>query len=136
MNSHIEPSRGGFETFKRLPGDEPIHMLNLLRYRDLAEYPEGHDHADKGWSGRRAYREYARTSAAVFTRVGGVIGWQGVFDCTVIGPTDEQWDDGFVAQYPSAAAFLEMIADPEYQHAAVNRTAALVDSRLIRFSPR
>lgn len=53
----------------------------------------------------------------------------------VIGPTDERWDDGFVAQYPSAAAFLEMITDPEYQQAAVNRTAALADSRLIRFSP-
>ncbi|HAV79652.1 MAG TPA: DUF1330 domain-containing protein, partial [Erythrobacter sp.] len=29
----------------------------------------------------------------------------------------------------------EMIKDPEYQQAVVNRTAALVDSRLMRFTP-
>ena len=136
MTGHIEPSRSGFEAFKDLPRDEPIHMLNLVRYRDLAEYPEGHQHAEKGWSGRQAYHEYARTSGPVFARMGGVIGWQGAFECMVIGPTDERWDDGFVAQYPSAAAFLEMVTDPDYQQAAVNRTAALADSRLIRFSPR
>ena len=51
-------------------------------------------------------------------------------------PDDERWDDGFVAQYPNAAAFLEMIKDPEYQRAVVNRTAALADSRLVRFAPR
>ena len=48
----------------------------------------------------------------------------------------QQWDDGFVAQYPSAAAFLEMIKDPDYQRAVANRTAALADSRLVRFLPR
>ena len=35
----------------------------------------------------------------------------------------------------SAAAFFEMIKDPEYQKAVVNRTAALADSRLVRFKP-
>jgi hypothetical protein len=45
------------------------------------------------------------------------------------------WDDGFVAQYPGSAAFFEMIKDPDYQLAVVNRTAALVDSRLVRFKP-
>ena len=35
---YIDPSRANFEAFKALPRDEPIHMLNLLLYRDLAEY--------------------------------------------------------------------------------------------------
>lgn len=135
MSGHIDPSREGFDTFKHLPRDEPIHMLNLLRFKDLADYPDGHDHADKGWSGRRAYREYGRTSGPVFSRVGGVIIWRGTFDCTLIGPAHERWDDGFIAQYPTAAAFLEMITDPDYQRAVVNRTAAVLDSRLVRFAP-
>ena len=53
----------------------------------------------------------------------------------VTGPDDMQWHDGFVAQYPNSAAFFEMIKDADYQRAVVNRTAALIDSRLIRFAP-
>mgnify|MGYP003906569021 CR=1 FL=1 len=47
----IDPSPANFAAFKALPRDEPIHMLNLLLYRDVAEYPEGHAHHGNGWSG-------------------------------------------------------------------------------------
>lgn len=132
---HIDPSRGNWQAFKELPRDEPIHMLNLLLYRDKADYPQDHVHHDKGWSGREAYSEYGRTSGPIFARVGGEIVWRGGFETMVTGPDERAWHDGFVAQYPSAAAFLEMVKDPEYQKAVVNRTAALIDSRLIRFKP-
>ena len=136
MTDYIDPSRANFEAFKALPRDEPIHMLNLLRYRAHAAYPDGHENAGKGWSGQRAYEEYGATSGPIFRRVGGTLAWRGTFQTMVTGPDDERWDDGFVAQYPDAAAFLEMIKDPDYQRAVVNRTAALADSRLIRFAPR
>lgn len=135
MTAFIDPSRANFDAFKALPRDEPIHMLNLLRFREHAAYPDGHGHAAKGWSGRRAYEEYGATSGPIFRRVGGTIVWRGTFQRMVTGPDDERWDDGFVAQYPGAAAFLEMIKDPDYQRAVINRTAALADSRLVRFSP-
>ncbi|GAA4039249.1 DUF1330 domain-containing protein [Parerythrobacter jejuensis] len=132
---YIDPSREGFDAFKALPRDEPIHMLNLLRFRDEAEYPDGHDHAGKGWSGRRAYQEYGAASGPIFRRVGGSIVWRGAFQAMVTGPGDKDWHDGFVARYPNSGAFFEMIKDPDYQLAVVNRTAALVDSRLMRFEP-
>ena len=133
--TYIDPSRANFEAFKDLPRDEPIHMLNLLQYRDRAEYPAGHDHAEKGWSGRRAYEEYGKTSGPIFRRVGGSIVWRGTYQTVVTGPDAMHWHDGFIASYPSAAAFFEMIKDGDYQAAVVNRTAALSDSRLVRFSP-
>lgn len=133
--TYIDPSRANFEAFKDLPRDEPIHMLNLLQYRDVAEYPDGHGHAEKGWSGRRAYEEYGKTSGPIFQRVGGKIVWRGVFQTVVTGPEAMLWHDGFVAEYPNSGAFFEMIKDPEYQKAVVNRTAALKDSRLVRFQP-
>lgn len=136
MISYIDPSRANFEAFKSLPRDRPIHMLNLLRYRDRAEYPEGHASAGQGWSGRRAYEEYGRTSGPIFRRVGGSLVWRGVFETVVTGPDAMVWDDGFIAAYPGSAAFFEMIKDPDYQRAVVHRTAALADSRLIRFAPR
>jgi uncharacterized protein (DUF1330 family) len=132
---HIDPSPANWKAFKDLPRDEPIHMLNLLLYRETAEYPEGHEHAGKGWSGQRAYEEYGRTSGPIFSRVGGRIVWRGTFETMVTGPEVREWHDGFVAEYPHAGAFLEMVTDPDYQQAVVNRTAALLDSRLVRFKP-
>jgi uncharacterized protein (DUF1330 family) len=134
---YIDPSPENFQAFKDLPRDEPIHMLNLLRYRDMAQYPEGHEHHGNGWSGRRAYEEYGKTSGPIFRRVGGQIIWRGSFQTMVTGPTpdDKLWHDGFVAQYPNSGAFFEMIKDADYQLAVQNRTAALVDSRLMRFKP-
>ena len=71
----------------------------------------------------------------IFRRVGGKIVWRGTFQTMVTGPDDREWHDGFVAEYPNSGAFFEMIKDPEYQLAVVNRTAALEDSRLVRFKP-
>lgn len=53
----------------------------------------------------------------------------------VIGPDDKRWDRVFIAHYPTAAAFLGMLSDPEYKAAVVNRTAAVETSRLIRLDP-
>ena len=134
-DTYIDPSPANFAAFKDLPRDEPIHMLNLLLYREEAAYPEGHEHAGKGWSGRRAYQEYGKASGPIFRRVGGEIVWRGTFQTVVTGPEAMRWHDGFVAQYPNAGAFFEMIKDADYQLAVVNRTAALEDSRLVRFKP-
>nr|WP_298928228.1 DUF1330 domain-containing protein [uncultured Erythrobacter sp.] len=132
---YIDPSASNFQAFKDLPRDEPIHMLNLLRYREHAEYPEGHEHHGNGWTGRRAYEEYGKTSGPIFSGVGGKIVWRGGFQTMVTGPDDKDWHDGFVAEYPGAGAFFEMITNADYKLAVVNRTAALIDSRLMRFKP-
>jgi hypothetical protein len=53
----------------------------------------------------------------------------------LIGPRDEMWDECFIAEYPSVAAFVEMIRDPIYRKAVKYRQAAVLDSRLIRLAP-
>ena len=132
---YIDPTRAAFDLFKSLPRDTPINMLNLIRYNDAAKYPDGHENAAHGWSGERAYTEYGKTSGPIFTRVGGGIVWRGQMEAMVTGPEDKQWDLAFIASYPHAGAFLEMVTDPDYQKAVVNRQAAVLDSRLIRFAP-
>ncbi|MFM7027987.1 MAG: DUF1330 domain-containing protein [Chakrabartia sp.] len=133
--AHVDPSRAAFDLFKSLPRDTPINMLNLVRFREVAAYPEGHDHAGKGWTGARAYQEYGATSGPIFERVGGQIIWRGAYEALVTGPLDERWDAAFIAAYPHAGAFLEMVTDPAYRLAVVNRQAAVATSRLIRFAP-
>lgn len=127
MSSHIDPERDQFEAFKRLPRDQPIMMLNLLRLRDMAAYEDGRE-----VTGAEAYAAYGRESAPIFKRVGGEIIWRGRPELMVIGPKDTHWDLIFVARYPTAGAFLEMVTDPDYGKAVKHRQAAVLDSRLIR----
>jgi len=132
MAGHVDPTRDSFDAFKALPRDEPVEMLNLLRLRDRATYADG-----RTASGFEAYRTYGETSGPIFKRVGGKIIWRGQPRSVLIGPGDEAWDLAFIAAYPSAAAFLEMITDEVYQREAVpHRVAAVLDSRLIRNTPQ
>jgi uncharacterized protein (DUF1330 family) len=131
----IDPSRPQFEAFKALPRDTPIQMLNLIRLKTLAEYPDDHPNHGKGMSGLEAYRAYGRESAEVFARVGGRQVWAGRPEVVVTGPADEAWDLAFIAEYPSAAAFLAMVTDPAYREHVKHRTAGVADSRLIRLAP-
>jgi len=127
MSLYVDPEREQFDAFKALPRDETVAMLNLLRFREKAAYEDGREA-----TGAEAYAAYGRESAPVFRRVGGEILWRGRPDVMLIGPADKQWDLVFIARYPTAAAFLEMVTDPAYREAVKHRQAAVLDSRLIR----
>ena len=131
----IDPTRPQFDAFKALPRNQPIHMLNLIRLKALADYPPDHPDHGRGLTGLDAYRAYGRTSGPIFARVGGRQVWAGRPEVVVTGPSDECWDLAFIAEYPSAAAFLEMVTDPEYREHVKHRNAGVLDSRLIRFAP-
>lgn len=130
-HEHIDPTKEQFALFKSLPRKGPIHMLNLVRLRERARYEDGRDA-----TGHEAYAAYARESAPVFQRVGGKQHYLGKFELTVIGPPGERWDKVFIAEYPSADAFAEMLRDPVYREAVKHRQAAVEDSRLIRLEPK
>ena len=133
----VDPSRANFDAFKALPRNTPINMLNLIRYREHARYPAGHSHEHRNLTGEQAYAEYGRTSEPIFTRVGGKTIWRGKFETMVTGPSGvaEQWHLGFIAFYPTAAAFLAMVTDADYKQAVIHRQAAVQTSRLVRFAP-
>ncbi|MEM8578989.1 MAG: DUF1330 domain-containing protein [Pseudomonadota bacterium] len=132
-DGYIDPDRAQFDAFKALPRDTPLNMLNLVRFRSVAAYPDGHP--DTGLTGAQAYAKYGACSGPVLARVGGSILWRGRFETTLIGPADEAWDAAFIAFYPTAGAFLAMVTDPDYQRAVVHRQAAVLTSRLIRCAP-
>lgn len=129
MTSHIHPERAVLEALAKLPGDEPVVMLNLLRFRQEAVYPAGSAHGP--CSGREAYARYGALALQHVRAVGGQPIWMGEPQLTVIGPSDETWDEVLLVQYPSPKAFLKMAMDPEYLVCAEHRTAALADSRLV-----
>lgn len=130
MSVYVDPTREQFDAFKALPRDEPILMLNLIRYRDIADYGDGSGEV----SGADAYRRYGEESGPIFARVGGGIVWRGRPELVLTGPLGEQWDAAFIARYPDAHAFLAMVTDPDYRVAVRHRTAAVATSRLIRLA--
>jgi uncharacterized protein (DUF1330 family) len=132
---HVDPTRAQVDAFKALDRDAPCEMLNLVRLRAQAEYPETHALHGAGLTGAEAYARYGRDSALVLARVGGSILWRGDWRGLLIGPEAEHWDHLFVARYPSAHAFLAMVKDPDYAVAVVHRQAAVLTSRLIRTAP-
>jgi uncharacterized protein (DUF1330 family) len=131
MTGHIDPTKEIFAQFRENDRPGPIHMLNLVRLRARAAYPDGRD-----VSGAEAYAAYGRESGPVFTRLGGKVVWQGSFELMLIGPQEEHWDHCFIAEYPLVGAFVEMIRDPVYREAVKHRQAAVLDSRLIRLKPQ
>jgi uncharacterized protein (DUF1330 family) len=130
MTGHVDPTKQAFAAFRADDRPGPIHMLNLVRFRERAAYPDGREA-----SGGEAYAAYGQESFPVFQRLGGRIVWRGRFELVLIGPTSEHWDECFIAEYPSVAAFVEMIRDPVYREAVKHRQAAVLDSRLIRLAP-
>ena len=124
---HKHASTAQIDAVDKGDPDEPVVMLNLLRYRDTAESGYGVD----GMTGEAAYREYGRRFAELHPRFGGEPIWMGRAGHTAIGPTDEKWDIAILVLYPTRAQFVAMFRDPDYLAIAPIRAAALEDSRII-----
>lgn len=103
----------------------PVVMLNLIRFREEALEPA------EGMTGAEAYGAYSVEVQPMLERVGGRVLSAARCEDGIIGPADPEWDMVLMVEYPSAAAFLEMIGAPEYLEAHRLRAAALEDSRLV-----
>lgn len=99
-NGYPAWSKAQWQAMKSLPQDTPLHMINLIRLRDKADYPADHTKFGKGLSGLEAYRDYGLESTPFLAAVGGKQVWLGTPELVVIGPADELWDIAFIAEYP------------------------------------
>ena len=109
--------------------NEPVVMLNLLRYREHADAGHGVD----GLSGKDANAVYGRHFAEdMHPKYGGELIWMGRAHHTIIGTED--WDIAILVRYPTRAQFLAMPDDPTYRAIAPICAAAIADSRLIEMS--
>jgi uncharacterized protein (DUF1330 family) len=129
----IDPTPEQFRDFVSAPSEGPILMINMLRFRETAAYPDGFDAAP--CSGREAYERYSEGATKKLALAGGEIVWSAEPRNVVIGEPGERWDEVFAVSYPSRDAFVTMITDPEYQAFVLHRTASLEDSRLIQCVP-
>jgi len=105
------------------PGpDGPIYMVNLLKFKETAEYEDGRD---TDLTGAAAYALYGAAVMSLLAEHGGRIVFSGAFSWLMLGQADDMWDQVAVAEYPNRAALVAMSTSPAYAEIAVHRTAGL-----------
>jgi uncharacterized protein (DUF1330 family) len=130
--NYIEPTQeSGAALFSRnIPGK--INMLNLLRFRDIADYSANPELAPgEEISGREAYQKYMDHTMHFLRKSGGELQFLGEGGKYLIGPQEEHWDVVMLVQQNSLADFMAFASNPEYLMGIGHRTAALEDSRLL-----
>ena len=105
------------------PGpDGPIYMVNLLKFKDKAEYEDGRE---TDLAGFEAYQLYGRAVSRIIQDYGGEIQFAADVTFLSLGQVEELWDEIAIAKYPNRGALLAMSSSQEWQEAAVHRTAGL-----------
>ena len=129
---YIEPTQeAGAALFARNIQGE-IVMLNLLRFKEIADYTAYPELApDTPISGREAYERYMDHTLPYLRESGGELIFRGEGGPFVIGPPDEHWDLVLLVRHKSLQVFMAFASNEGYLKGAGHRTAALEDSRLL-----
>ena len=118
----VAPTEEQMEGFLEPGRDGPIYMLNLLKFKEKAEYADGRETV---LSGAEAYAIYGQEVIQHLQKVGGAPMFSAGVERLMLGEVEELWDAAAIAMYPSRKAMLEMISSPEYQASALHREAGL-----------
>ena len=102
--------------------DTPIKMVNLLKFKDKADYKDGRQ---TSLSGKEAYQIYTDEVQGHLEKVGGKSIFLGEVERLMLGEVEDLWDWVVIAEYPSRKAMLEMVMDSEYQKSEEHRSAGL-----------
>lgn len=136
MTVYLEPTPASGRAFFMRGIQGPVLMLNLLRFRAIADYSAAPHLAPSGpISGADAYALYAEHTLPFLKESGGEVVFEGDGGHWLIGPEDECWDRVLLVRQASTEAMLAYPDNPAYMAGLAHRTAALADSRLLPLAP-
>lgn len=134
VDASIDPTRDQVRRLRDSGRDGPVVMMNLLKFRETANYPPEAGFA--ACSGREAYDRYQH---AFTVAVGAISQAEVIHDgpCEQLfigqaGTDATDWDKLLLVRYPSRQHFLAMMADEAYRAALVHRYAGLERTVLIQ----
>ncbi len=121
VENQVQPGPASVQAF--LAGkDEPVVMVNLLKFKEKASYPDGRD---PELSGREAYLRYGREMKKLVETAGGRFIFGGSVSGILLGQVEELWDEVGLVEYPSPKALLQIASSPAFQEIEVHRIAGL-----------
>ena len=127
LGTSITPNVDQFQQLAASPDTGPVVMINLVKFR-RADAPDG-------TTGVEEYRRYGDTALEMVAKQGGRLLWAGTGDQVLIGDPDQDWDAVLLVEYPSRAAFIEMVSQPAYLEAHAHRERALERTIVIACTP-
>ncbi len=122
VTNKVVPSKEQMKGFLEPGHDGAIYMLNLLKFKEQAEYEDGRA---TDLTGAEAYAIYGGEVVRHLAIVGGAPMFSAQVERLMLGEVEELWDSAAIAMYPSRQAMMEMMSSPDYQASAVHRTAGL-----------
>ena len=122
VENRVLPNQEQMQGFMEPGPDGPIYMVNLLKYKDVAEYEDGRETA---LTGREAYQVYAVAVADLLVEFGGGMIFGGEVSRLMLGEVEDLWDEVAIAMYPSRKAMLEMMMSATMQEIGQHRAAGL-----------
>ena len=122
VENAVTPNEEQLAGFLEGDTESPIKMVNLLTFKDKAEYADGRE---TNLSGKEAYEIYATEVQGHLEKVGGKSIFFGEVQRLMLGEVEELWDWVAIAEYPSRKAMLEMIMNSDYQKSEEHRSAGL-----------
>lgn len=129
---YLEPTREAGRDFVLRGIQGSVTMLNLLRFREVADYSATPELAPATpIRGAEAFDRYIRHTLPFLRRSGGDLVFLGDGGRLLVGPRDERWDLVMLVRQASVASFLAFESDTEYLAGIGHRTAALEDARLL-----
>ena len=123
VKNSVIPNKDQIDEFLEGDIESPISMVNLLKFKEKAEYEDGRD---TNLSGKEAYMIYGIEVQEHLKKVGGEMVFGGEISRLMLGEVEDLWDNVAVARYPSRTAMLEMMMDPDYQESEKHRSAGLL----------
>ena len=132
VENAVMPSPDQAMDFFGAPEHGPVVMVNLLKFKTHAEYPDG---SDAHLTGAQAYARYGEEVRKLVERLGGKIRYQGRVSGLLLGEVEELWDAVALAEYPSLAAFQAMALSPAMHAIEHHRKAGLAGQLNIRTTP-
>lgn len=136
MSTYLEVSEAAGRAFFSKPIAGSVTMLNLLRFREVADYSAAPALTPaEPVSGEAAYRLYMEQTLPHLAASGGELLFYGRGGPWLIGPPGEHWDAAMLVKQSSLQSFLAFASNPTYLEAMAHRTAALADSRLLPLLP-
>jgi uncharacterized protein (DUF1330 family) len=122
VTNSVYPTEAQIQGFNDPGAERPIYMVNLLKFKNRADYPDGRD---TKLTGEQAYAIYAERVARLLTEHGGALTFAADVERLMLGMVEELWDKVAIAMYPSRAAMLQMMSSPEMQEIGIHRAAGL-----------
>ncbi|MCA9554662.1 MAG: DUF1330 domain-containing protein [Myxococcales bacterium] len=134
---YLEPTQSAGRRFVQRGLEGPVVMLNLLRFREVADYSAHPELAPATpITGAEAFERYVRHTQPFLHESGGEVLFLGDGGAFLIGPEDERWDLVMLIRQSSVTSFLAFASNEAYLAGLGHRTAALEDSRLLPLSER